>query len=392
MIHIIDIILFVWTAFSVVYVSVFAIASLFASRHPSQKSTQTDTVRPNFLILIPAYAEDKVIISTARAALAQEYDSSFTVCVIADHLQPSTLDALKAMPMEVCEVHFADSTKGKALHEAMKQYYKPQTHTHIVILDADNIIHPDFLERLAGYCTNDVVAIQAHRCAKNMDTPVAVLDALSEEINNSIFRLGHNRLGLSSALIGSGMCFRAEWFAAIAARLETAGEDKELERHLLFEGHKVVYVPDLDVLDEKVSDSSNFGKQRRRWLAAQFFTLRQMLRFLPQAICRGRINYIDKTIQQALIPRSLLIAQVIVLTLISTILTITLDDYCGAVKWWVLTGVLFVSLLCAVPRTMYRRNLYKAFCKLPALICRMFSSLLHVRGASHKYIHTQHSK
>jgi len=34
---------------------------------------------------------------------------------------------------------------------------------------------------------------------------LALLDGISEEINNNIFRKGHQTLGLSSALIGSGM-------------------------------------------------------------------------------------------------------------------------------------------------------------------------------------------
>jgi hypothetical protein len=55
-------------------------------------------------------------------------------------------------------------------------------------------------------------AIQCHRCAKNANNDVAVLDGTSEEINNTIFRKAHNRLGLSSALIGSGMCFKYDLF------------------------------------------------------------------------------------------------------------------------------------------------------------------------------------
>ncbi len=49
--------------------------------------------------------------------------------------------------------------------------------------------------------------VQAHRTAKNLNTPFAFLDACNEEINNHIYRKGHAAIGLSPALIGSGMAF-----------------------------------------------------------------------------------------------------------------------------------------------------------------------------------------
>lgn len=63
------------------------------------------------------------------------------------------------------------------------------------------------------FANPDVEAVQTHRIAKNMNNDMALLDAVSEEINNTIFRLGHAKLGLSAALIGSGMAFRYDLFA-----------------------------------------------------------------------------------------------------------------------------------------------------------------------------------
>jgi hypothetical protein len=62
-----------------------------------------------------------------------------------------------------------------------------------------------FLERIAQDFDKGYTVIQGHRVAKNTNTSVAVLDAISEEINNHIFRKGHCAAGVSSALIGSAM-------------------------------------------------------------------------------------------------------------------------------------------------------------------------------------------
>ena len=150
-------------------------------------------------------------------------------------------------------------------------------------------------------------AIQCHRCAKNADNDVAVLDGASEEINNTIFRKAHNRLGMSSALIGSGMCFNYELFKKNVFKLSTAGEDREMEALLLHQEVFIKYAPDIHVFDEKVSNQDNFQRQRMRWMTAQIQSLLNNLPKIPGAFIHGKVNFIDKTIQQALIPRSILI-------------------------------------------------------------------------------------
>ena len=62
--------------------------------------------------------------------------------------------------------------------------------------------------------------MQGHRVAKNHNTNLATLDAVSEEINNNIFRSGHRAIGLSSALIGSGMAFDYELIKSEMAKID----------------------------------------------------------------------------------------------------------------------------------------------------------------------------
>lgn len=78
-----------------------------------------------------------------------------------------------------------------------------------------------------------------------------MLDGVSEEINNGFFRSGHNALGLSAGLAGSGMAFDYFWYYDAVQSLETAGEDKELELTLLECGMHTVYLEHLPVYDEK---------------------------------------------------------------------------------------------------------------------------------------------
>lgn len=158
-------------------------------------------------------------------------------------------------PHQVTNANIRKSSKAKAMQYAIDEI--PETFDNVVVLDADNVVRPEFLSQLNVLCSV-YDAIQCHRCAKNANNDVAVLDGASEEINNTIFRKAHNRLGLSSALIGSGMCFNYELFRKNVFQLSTAGEDREMEALLLHQEIFIKYAPEIHVFDEKVSNQDNF--------------------------------------------------------------------------------------------------------------------------------------
>lgn len=297
-----------------------------------------------FVTLIPAYKADAVILRTAQAALAQEYPEGLhRVTVIADRLKPETLAGLRRLPLTVIVVMFENSSKAKALTAATDQL-GPGAADVVTILDADNLVGPDFIARLNEVFDTGMVAVQAHRTAKNRDSDTAVLDAASEEINNSIFRRGHVALGLSSALIGSGMAFAYDWFRDNIRKCRTSGEDKELEALLLRQRIYIDYLDDLMVLDEKVQGEGAYYNQRRRWIAAQFYAFGSALRDLPGALLRGNYDYVDKLVQWCLPPRMLLIGLVPLWAVAMTFL-----DPWGSVKWWAAWLLLLFAMAMALP-------------------------------------------
>ena len=382
--HSIDIALWVIIAGSVFYVAFFAIISLFYDKE-DQLATHAAALsnkQNKFLILYPAYKEDRVIINAVENFLLQDYPPThYTVVVISDHMQPETNDYLRQLPITLLEPIFEKSSKAKAMQYAINEV--KDDFDQVVVLDADNVVRSDFLSRLNILCTV-YDTIQCHRCAKNADNDVAVLDGASEEINNTIFRKAHNRLGLSSALIGSGMCFKYEIFKRNVFQLSTAGEDREMEALLLQQGVFIKYAPDIHVFDEKVSNQDNFQRQRMRWMTAQVQSLLSNLPKIPNAIVHGKINFVDKTIQQALIPRSILI---VLLAGISIIVTILVPYWCE--KWWILFAVLAIALFIAIPKEI-RFNSFKKVLTIPGLVLRMLKNVLHINHKNTDFIHTTH--
>jgi len=402
-IHIIEILLWLFMAGSVAYILFFALVStLWKKRISPLTMYLTGKVLSmrkkdyfSFLILYPAYNEDRVIVSSVHKFLGQYYPyDSFRVAVISDHMQPETNKQLSELPITLLQPVFEKSSKAKAMQFAIDHFKKLAAENkeqadfdYVVILDADNVVDPHFLERLNEECAKGYKAVQCHRCAKNSDNDIAVLDGVSEEINNTIFRKAHNRIGLSSALIGSGMCFDYDLFCENVYKLTTAGEDRELEALLLKQKVYIHYEPDIHVFDEKVSNKDNFQKQRLRWMTAQIQSLFSLLPYLPQAIKTFNLDFIDKTIQQALIPRSMLVVATFAMSLLMTLIS---RPWC--MKWWALFLTVCIALYIATPKQLRSHSVFGKILSLPTLVWKMVLNILKIDRKNTDFIHTTHEK
>ena len=393
LLQIVDILLWVLMAGSAGYVIFFGIASLVKGKEKSGNSEiSKKSENSSFLIIYPAYREDAVIRQSVATFLQQDYPKDrYRLVVVSDHMQAETNEWLAQQPLTLLEPTFEKSSKAKALQFAI-DYVESDPHratafTHVVILDADNVVASDFLHRLNEVCAQGYSAIQCHRTAKNADNDIAALDGISEEINNTLFRRAHNAIGLSSALIGSGMCFDYPWFRENVHQLTSAVEDRELEALLMKQNVFVKYEPHIHVMDEKVSNHDNFQRQRLRWMTGQLQTLFLMLPYLPAAIRQGNINYIDKTVQQMLIPRSILLVLTVLLSVIVTIVAPT-----WSIKWWCLLVCLCAALFIAIPRALRTQALFGKLAALLQLVWRMLKNMVHIDRSNKEFIHTAHDK
>ena len=246
---------------NVLYLLFFAVAG--HRKRPARPAVAATAPR-RMCVLMPAYHADAVIRETAPEASRHRYAGPADVHVIADGLRPATVQALRQQNVGVVEVAFARSTKGKALLAALDAL-PAQAYDVAVILDVDNVMGPDFLTQVNAAFAAGYRVVQGHRTAKNLDSPFAVLDACNEEINNHIFRQGHVSMGMSSALIGSGMAFDYRYLHQLLQDIgDTPGEDKEIDFRVLRDRCKIAYLPDALVYDEKIPNSKVFATQRTR--------------------------------------------------------------------------------------------------------------------------------
>lgn len=374
-------------ALNVLYWVVFAIAGWLGTADDTDPLPAPAVYR-KIGVLIPAYKEDAVIVDSVLENLKQTYPASrFDLIVIADSFQPETLLNLSTLPIQVLEVSFEVSTVAKAIKAALDRL-PIQDYDILLVSDADNHMAPDFLSRINAAFAQGWRAVQGHRVAKNTDTSVAILDAISEEINNHIFRKASRVLGLSSATIGSGMAFEPTLMkTAMTIQQTMGGYDKELETNIVLMGHTIGYLEKAIIYDEKVSNRAVFENQRTRWVAAQWQFLK--FYFWPgiTEIMAGKLASGFKVIQALFLPKILLLGVLI------TSLCIGLATG-QPVLWQVpllLLLLLIGSLGISVPTYLWKWVSVRELLLIPVMLLSFMRALFKMRKAFGRFLHTPHT-
>ena len=353
-----DLLLFIIVALTVLYLGIFAVASLFNKTHEAPRTKKQNRI----VVLIPSYRQDAVIEQTVISILSQAYPQRmFDVTVISDHQEEMTNMRLAQYPITLLTPNFEESTKAKSLQYAILNLPEFKIYDIALVLDADNIVEQDFLSKVnEAFETAATKAIQMHRIARNRDTTAALTASIFEEINNAIFRRGHINVGLSSALAGSGIAYDFAWFKTNVMKTRTAGEDKELEALLLRQEIFIDYFDDIYVYGEKKRTTAKLNQQHGRWAREQFNNVIRNIKFLPGAIFRKQYDLADKIIQWMLIPRSVMVAVILVMSLVLPFIYMTI-----AIKWWILGALALFVLALATPDYLVAEMWDKTFLRDP---------------------------
>ncbi|MEI6883258.1 MAG: glycosyltransferase family 2 protein [Bacteroidota bacterium] len=380
---IIEIVIFIYLALNVLYILVFAIAGVLRDK----KSNWCFTRFRHITLLITAYKEDFIIESIIKSALQQDYPSeNIEIILIADSFTSQTIESLKAYQIKLVIAKLNESTKVYSMQLALK-YLSTKT-DFVVVLDADNVMEKGFLRKLNLSFASGFRVFQCHRTAKNTNSSFALLDAISEEVNNNIFREGQRALGLSAALIGSAIAFEIDIYNQFIPNLKAIGGfDKELELELMKSQIKIEYLSDAYVYDEKVADSQAFYNQRRRWISAQLFYLgKSILSSLSSLFFHGNVELFNKTLQFSLFPRAMLLGTLITMNFIHLFFEPTTFSF----LWLLMLILCSIAILISIPLHFYTKQTMKAILSLPVAFLLMVLILFRLKKANKKFIHTEH--
>lgn len=370
-----------YLSLSSLYLFIFALGA----RLLPKKTPKTITDKRNHItLLVPSFKEDELIVQTINNVLDQSY-TAFTLVVIADSFQEDTLKLLRKLPIELYEVSFENSSKTKSIQYALTKITPTDA---CLVLDADNLIASDFLEQMNRHFNRGYDAVQAKRVSKNKNTNFAILDSLSEEINNSIYNQGCNNLGLSSRIVGSGMLIEFNLFKEIMLQVKEitgllGAEDKFLEMELIKKNKFIFYAADIELLDAKTNNAKAFKNQRSRWISAQYHIFRMFYKQTFQQLFLKNFDFFNKTLQLALPPRLLLM---VFLGLGMLFHFFFFTD----VLWLWLVGFLLniTANFISIPKALFNAKLVVALLSIPKATLYTLLSLFRLRLARKNFIHT----
>lgn len=369
---------------SAIYQFTLAMASKFKPKAMKRFSSHLN----RFLVLVPAYKEDAIIKYSTQKNMQMtiEYPrDKFDLVVIADQLESSTRKELKSLGAKVHEVSFEKSTKVKSLKSAVAAY--SSGYDAVIVLDADNVMEKGFLFKANGLFNAGARTLQGLRKAANENTSTALMDGLSEAANTEMLCKGANRLGLSSKLSGSAMVFDYELFQTTINQCQAIGGfDKEMELLLTQENEFIHYSEELVVLDQKVTDTAAFARQRSRWLEAQYTFFKKSIRPALKALAKGNIDFFHKVVQLALPPRAVAPFAILMLTFAGWLFNLPAIMLSGLLAFSALIG----SYLLVLPFSALINQASKIALSIPKITWAALLALKNIKRSKKEFIHTKH--
>ena len=358
-----DLIIFVLVAITVTYMTFFAVASLFYQKFRAPHSNR----KGRFLVIIPAYHCDDIYHQTFEALEQQDYDHrNFDILVVSSGNKPITNMRLAQYNVTLQIMPEDSYTDVKAWQYGIQHAPALRIYDMAVIVEAGETIEPSYLSEINNAYQLGSRAIQTHRLNKNRTTPSAIMASTFEDINSTVFRMGHVAVGLSSGLLGSGMAFDYKWFRK---NVVTLPEDSDLKAFEVLVLENQIYI---DFLDETFFYSKPSGhldgihtSQRTGWMYAQWHAFRSNVKKLPLAIIHHNYDLVDKIIQWAIMPR------VVMMSIITLMCLITPLFWWSMTIKWIITGLWFM-FVCAIatPDYLVDRAFEKAFIHAPIMMAK----------------------
>lgn len=265
----------------VTYLVVLTVAAWIA---PKRLASLPATPRNRFVFLIPAHNEEQLLPKLLDNLQQLAYPTAlYAIHVVADNCNDRTAALGRAAGVHVHE-RFSETERGKgyALQWLLQEIIASgQTFDAAVIVDADSVVSPNFLQVMDGHLQQGARVIQSYDGVLHPDRSWAVsLRAAAMAVLNYVRPQGRMVLGGSAGLKGNGMVFHREileryaWSASVT-------EDIEYHMTLILQGVRVQFAPDAVVWAEMPETLANSHTQNVRWEQGR---LDMATRYIPKLL------------------------------------------------------------------------------------------------------------
>jgi cellulose synthase/poly-beta-1,6-N-acetylglucosamine synthase-like glycosyltransferase len=265
---------------------------------PDRRPAHAGQRQRKLRVVVPAHNEQTVIENLLRDISDNRYPAELSqVWVLADRCDDDTAKLSRNLGALVAERK--DGLPGKGPTIAWHLESLPLTTDEaLVVFDADNRVPQDALERIVDELDSGHHAVQCYLDVTDINgSLLAEASALSYWAGNRMVQLARANLGWSADLGGTGMALTSEALEAAGGFSASLTEDQDLGIRLLLAGHRVEWLHDVRIQDEKPRNISVMVRQRARWMAGKRSARRQHLAALLKNPTPARVDMAVRLIQ-----------------------------------------------------------------------------------------------
>jgi cellulose synthase/poly-beta-1,6-N-acetylglucosamine synthase-like glycosyltransferase len=271
-------------AFFVGCVLCLVLLSFFLSREKREEvHILSQAPQARFAVIVPARNESAVIEGNLRALQNADYPAELRkTYVIVESMQDPTVAICAKYPNTEIYLrrNYDRPGKGPALDECLKSIFATgEEFDAVLLMDADNVIAPNFFSRLndaylAGY---DAACGKRNNKDWNSSATSAASGLIFTVINTLQNKVKAAR-GMNVVFTGTGFYIRYDILKQLGGwPFVTMTEDYEFSTYALCNGIKTTYVEDAIYYDEQPTGLWQSILQRTRWVKG-FFSVQKRYR------------------------------------------------------------------------------------------------------------------
>lgn len=237
-----------------------------------KRSSPKETVLHRFGVLISARNEEAVIGELIKSIKNQTYpDGLIGIFVCADNCTDNTALAAERAGATVFERSDSKRVgKGYALRfllESIKRSGRAEEFDGFFVFDADNVLEPDYIERMNETFCEGFEVVTGYRNSKNYgDNWISAGYSLWFLRESQYLNRPRYLLGTSAAVSGTGFMFSRELIERIGGwKYFLLTEDIEFTIDRVVSGEKIGYCEKAVLYDEQPTNFKQSVRQRLRW-------------------------------------------------------------------------------------------------------------------------------
>lgn len=237
------------------------------------KKIKQFTPKSKFAVIIPARNEEAVIGNLLDSLNNQTYPKElYDVFVLPNNCIDNTKDVSKSKNAKIIDCNnLKINSKGDVLRYAFSYLNIEGKYNAYIIFDADNIVHPEFIQKMNNMLCSGYKLAQGYRDSKNpSDTWISSSYSIHYLVQNYFLNKSRMNIDRSSFINGTGFMISKEILEEKEYYSETMTEDIELTVKCALDNERIGFAEDAITYDEQPIKFIESWKQRKDGLLAQY--------------------------------------------------------------------------------------------------------------------------